>query len=192
MKNSIAFFLITVIGMTSSTGYAAGWNVDIFAGKQESDKLEWAGGQLKTDSGRSRGIGISKQITPRTSVGFEVGYTRNEYSGFKPNYISGTTAMITTKYDFLRYGRVSAYGGLGLGYARVKYQNAINGYQNKDSVAAGQVTLGARMAVTRRSGLFLEARHIGTFRDPKIGGAGGNAGAEYKGNSVVLGWRYRF
>lgn len=195
MKSSIAFFVSTVIGLTSSAGYAAGWNVDVFTGKQRSDNLEWAGGNYNTDSGKSLGVGISKRVTPRTQVGFEVGYTKNEYSTFRPNYISGVSGMLTTTYDFVRYNRFEAYGGLGLGFVRVNYRNNTFNHRHRDTVAAGQVTLGARVAVTPRARLFLEARHINAFDDPKVahnGGAGPLVGAEYNGNSVVLGWRYTF
>ena len=195
MKSSIAFFVATVIGLTGSAGYAAGWNVDIFTGKQGSDNLEWAGSDYKTDSGRSYGLGVSKRLSPRTSVGFEVGYTKNQYSSFRPNYLSGTSAIITAKYDFLKYNRFEAYAGLGLGAVRASYRNYGFNHQHRDTVAAGQLTLGALVAVSPRSRLFLEARHINAFNDPKVshnGGTGSLEGAEYKGNSLVLGWRYSF
>jgi len=177
MKISVVFLIATVIGMTSSaSSYAAGWNADIFAGKQKLDN---------THRGRSQGVRISKQVTPRTSVGFEVGYNKNKHSHSNPNYITGTTAMLTSKYNFVNYGRFQAYGGVGLGFARVRNNN------HRDTVAAGQLSLGARVAVTRRSGLFLEARHLDTFNHPKVGGASGT-GVKYQGNSVVLGWSYKF
>ena len=203
MKQLTVLIAIVALASTANVAYAAGysaqghspsWNLDIFAGKQDSDTLKWDSGKSDTDSGRSQGIGISKQLGSRTAVGFEVGYTKNKFSDFKPDYISGTSAMLTTKYDFARYGRFQAYAGFGLGLVRVKYKNHAGNYELKDTVEAGQLTLGARMAVSKRAKIFIEARHVDAFSDPKVvhDGTGSLKGAEYNGDSLVLGLRYSF
>lgn len=194
MKINLAIAITSTL-LFSSSANAAGWNVDVFSGKQQSDKLEWAGTDYKTDSGKSYGIGMSKQVSPRVGLGFEVGYTKNDYSNFKPNYLSGRSLMLTADYDFVRRGRFSAYGGLGFGAIKVKYKNDAFNHSHSDSVAGGRLSLGARYAISPRAKLYLEARHIDAFKDPKVahnGGAGPLVGAEYKGDSLVLGFRYSF
>ena len=191
MKIYLAILITSTLFISSSVSAAAGWNLDVFVGKQQSDNLVWNNVGYPTDSGESYGIGISKQVSPRLGLGFEVGYTKNEYSAFKPNYISGLSTMATVEYDFVQNGRFSAYSGFGLGMIKVKYSSTGN-YTNSDNVIGGRVSLGARYAVSRKSKLFLEARHIESFKDPKIAGATSSADAEYKGDSVMLGFRYTF
>lgn len=190
MKMKIATAIMSATILMSNSAHADGWNVDVFAGKQQSDRLKWNGVDFNTDSGKSYGVGVSKQVTPRVGLGFEVGYTKNQYSNFRPNSISGRSLMLTAEYDFVQRRRFSFYGGLGLGVIKAKYSNA--SYQNSDSVTGGRVSLGMRYAVSPRTKLFLEARHIDTFKDPKIALSNSSAGAEYKGDSLLLGLRYSF
>jgi len=168
------------------------WNVDIFAGKQDSDRLNWAGADFNTNSGNAAGIRASKQITPRFAVGLELSNTKNEYTGFEPNRISARSTLLTAEYDFYQRGRFSTYGGLGLGAVRVKYVNNGSSYTNSDTVTGGRLSLGARYALTPRTKMFIEARHANTSSDPMIAGLGATNTAEYKGDSLVLGLRISF
>lgn len=194
MKIKLTIALTSALLMSSSA-QAGSWNADLFLGNQQSDNLGWAGGNYNTDSGQSYGLGISKQVSPRLGLGFEVGFTKNEYSNFKPNYISGRSMMFTAEYDFMQRGRSSIYGGIGLGVIKAEYKNTGFSHTHSDSVTGGRLSLGTRYALSPRTKIFLEARHIGTFKDPKIahnGGAGPLVGADYEGNSLVLGLRYSF
>lgn len=175
--------------------YKPSWNIDVFGGKQRADTLGWGGGDYKTDSGNIFGVGLSKRVSTRTELGFELSGTKNHYSGF-PNYLSGRAAMFTAKYDFVQRGGFSAYGGVGLGLVRASYSQ-LDGQKFAETVAGGQATLGMRFAVSPRAKLFVEARRVAS-KDFSIAGAGSGAGlpagstAEYEGNSVVLGFRYSF
>ncbi|MGB1311057.1 MAG: outer membrane protein [Leucothrix sp.] len=188
--------VIAFIGTFLMGGSAhAGWNADLFLGKQHAGSLGWAGADYKTDAGQSYGVGLSKQVSPRLGLGFEVGYTKNQYTNNKPNYLSGRYLMLTGEYDFVQKGRLSVYGGLGVGVIKTEYFNASTDHKHKDTITGGRLSLGARYAVTPKTKLFLEARHIDTFSNPKVAhnfGIGPLVGAEYKGNSLLLGLRYTF
>jgi len=168
MKMNIAIVITSTL-LISSSVQAAGWNVNIFGGEQNN-----------ADFDKSYGVGISKRVTPRAGVGFEVGYTKNQ----SINSTTGRSLMLTGEYDFIRYGRFSTYGGAGFGAMKVKNQT------HSDTVAGGRLSLGARFSVTPRTKLFLEARRIDAFKDPRI--ANNNGRFNYEGDSYLLGIRYRF
>ena len=150
MKMNLAIIITSTL-LISTSALANGWNVDVFGGKQNSDNLDWAGSSYSTDSGDSYGIGVSKQVSPRLGLGFEVGYTKNEYSNFKPDSLSGRSIMLTTEYDFVQRGNFSAYGGLGVGAIKVKYKNNTFNHEHNDTVGGGRLSLGARYAISPRA-----------------------------------------
>lgn len=181
--------------VAAEQSYKPKWNVDIFAGSQQSDNLRWDIQQYDTKSGEIFGVGLSRNVTSRAYVGVEFSRTKNRYSGVQ-SYLKGTSVMLTARYDLMKRGRFSAYTGLGLGIVRPSYEQ-FNGQKFKESVKGGQLVLGAQYSISPRAKYFVEARRVDTFEDFNVAGAGNGPNppgstAEYKGDSVVVGLRYSF
>jgi len=169
------------------------WQAKGFVGTQRADTLGWNGGRYATNNGDLFGVGFSKRLTPRTSVGFELSRTKSKYT-LNDAYISGTAAMLTAEYDFFYTSRYSVYGGLGLGLVRPTFELSGIG-EVSETVKGSQATLGARYTVSPSTKLFIEARYIDTADHFSISGIGSlpsNATAEYNANGIVLGINYSF
>ena len=193
---------VTITGcfLAFNSAQADTWSFDIFGGQQKADTLQWNNTARKTDSGSSYGMGISKQVSSKVGLGFEVGYTKNDYTCCVPfsgiaSSMTTRYAMLTSQYDFIQQGNFSAYGGLGLGFITAVYKNsdATNlwaNYRHVDQGAAGKLSLGARYAISPKAKIFFEARHISAFDDLQL--AVGSNDAEVMGTSVLLGLRYSY
>ena len=192
---------VTITGclLAFNSAQADTWNADISVGQQKADNLQWDNTARNTDSGDSYGIGVSKQISSKLGLGFEVGYNKSDYTCCVPfsgiaSSMTTRYAMLTSQYDFIQQGNFSAYGGLGLGFITAVYKNSdanpTANYRHVDQGPAGKLSLGARYAISPKVKLFFEARHISAFDDLQL--AIGSHDAEVKGTSFLLGLRYSY
>lgn len=171
---------------------AQSWNIDGFIGQNFSNDLEWAGSDYSTNSDKTFGLSISKSgvFTPHLEIGFEISRATSEYTCCTPNKISGTSAMITAKYNFLDQNNFQLYGGVGLGVVKVKYVYA-GSYSNSAAVAGGQLTLGGRYKISPTMKVYMEARYLAA-NDAKVANTPASADAEFKSKSIVIGLRKSF
>ncbi len=178
-----------------STGIASAqdWNVDVFAGGMLPGNLLWDLVSYQTDTGETFGIGVSRNdvFVPGLEVGFELSQTGAEYTCCNPNSISGLAGMLTAKFNFVTNGRFEAYGGLGLGAVNVTYFNDAP-YSNSQMVAGGQVSLGARYAISDTMKVFAEARYLDTFQDAYVAWNPPTSNAEFSATTISVGLRNSF
>ncbi len=179
--------------LTTGIASAQDWNIEAFGGIALSNNLLWDDDPYDVDAGATYGLGFSKNdvFVPNLEIGFELSYTKNEYSCCVPNYISGLAGLVTARYNFINNGPFTAYGGIGLGAVQVSYYND-PGYLERDIVMGGQAALGARYAVSDRLGLFVEARYLSTFSQADVGGGGPALLAEFNATNIVFGVRSSF
>jgi len=187
------FLTVCAILVAAGSANAQSWNLDGFVGKSSSDELMWDGVDFATNAGRTFGVSISKSgvFTPNLELGFELSRATAEYTGFEPNSISGTSAMVTAKYNFIDQNDFQLYGGVGLGAVKVTYFSSTNSYSNSETVAGGQITLGARYAISPAMKIFVEARYL-QASDARVALSAATADAEFSSKSIVLGLRRSF
>lgn len=190
MKNILAAACAIFVNVGAVN--AQSWNIDGFVGKNLSNGLMWDGVNYSTNSDKTFGLSISKSgvFTPRLELGFEISRATSEYTCCTPNSISGTSAMLTAKYNVIENNNFQAYGGVGLGVVKVKYINA-GSYSNSDTVAGGQLTLGGRYKISPTMKVYMEARYL-VANDAKVAYSPASSDAEFKSKSIVIGLRKSF
>lgn len=190
MKKILA--LIVGVALFPSAVWAQGWSVDIFGGGSSGGNLVWDGTDYLTNPGQTYGIGISHAglLPSGVELGFELSHNKQEYTGYEPNYISGTAALGTARYTFVNTGGFEMYGGAGLGAVHVTYD--AGSYANSATVAGGQIMLGGRYAISDSMKIFAEARYLDTFQDAMVALSGATATAAFNATSIVAGLRVSF
>lgn len=186
MKHSILISTISFLALTTSA-HAQDWNMDVFAGVTFSGTLEAATGVTRdTDIGNIFGLALSKSnvITKNLEFGVEFSHQLAEFTGFLNTDITATSLLATAKYNFVNTGAFEAYAGLGLGAAHI-HVDTVGG----DIGAAGQVSLGARYAVSSNMKLFAEARYFTTLDDAELSPG---ATVSFDNTSVIVGLRTSF
>jgi len=188
MKHSILLSTISFLALSTSA-QAADWNVDIFAGKTFSGTHDFSNGFVRdTDNGNTFGLAFSKSnvFAKNLEFGVEFSHQVEEFTGFPNTQGIATSLLATAKYNFVNAGAFEAYAGLGLGVTHIKVETASGSLG-----AAGQVSLGARYAVSSNVKLFAEARYFSTFGDIDVS-ALPVVTTNYDNTSVIVGLRTSF
>lgn len=129
----------------------------------------------------------------------ELSYRNNEVdsvdvaggSGGSDGEASATALMFNGFLDFKTNSRITPFVGLGVGVARVEFddysQGSTNVLDDEDTVFAWQAAVGAAYEVTNSFDVTAEYRYFNTT-DADVDGED----VEYLTHSVMIGGRYRF
>lgn len=190
----LVFKSVAALLLTTGIASAQDWSIEAFGGVSLKNNLTYNLIPYDTDAGTTYGIGFSKSdvFTQNLEVGFELSNTTAEYTLYRPNSITGLAGMVTAEYNFVNSGAFAAYGGIGLGAILVTYHNDTSSYTNSAVVAGGQVTLGARYAVSDRFGVFVEARYLSAFSDAIVGFNPPSRPVQFNATNIVFGVRTSF
>lgn len=124
----------------------------------------------------------------------ELGFRRNNVDN-GPGSAQAWTVMGNALYDFRTGSRFTPYVGVGIGGARLRFDNVSAGatsIDDSDTVLAYQGLAGITYRLDSNIRLDLGYRYLGTDKPSFRTRAGGSAESEYDDHAIVLGLRYRF
>jgi len=126
-------------------------------------------GILTQDLGFGFGAFVGGYVRPNVRAEGEISYRTNNLESFSGVLVGGEVNTLSfmgnAYYDFTVHSAVQPYVGAGLGLAEIDMTGLSNG---SDSVAAGQLMLGAAVGLSPDVDLLFEYRLFGTL-DPNIG-----------------------
>jgi opacity protein-like surface antigen len=188
MKHSILLSTVGFLAATTSV-HAQDWNADMFAGVAFSGTHEFSNGITRDmNEGPIFGLALSKNnvIAKNLEFGVEFSHQKAEFAGFPNTHGKATSLLATAKYNFVNTGAFEVFAGLGLGATYISIDTALG-----DAGLAGQVSLGARYAVTSDIKLFAEVRYFTTFGDIEVL-TGPTVTTDFDNTTIVAGMRRSF
>lgn len=123
----------------------------------------------------------------------ELGYRRNGVDN-GPGNASAWSLMGNALYDFNTGTRFTPYVGVGVGGARLNFNNVATGgttVDDGDTVVAYQGLAGVGYQVTTNLSVDLGYRYF-TTEKPRFSSSAGTVESDYDDHAVVLGLRYQF
>ena len=179
----------SLMSMIAIPAVAQDFSAEIFGGVRFEDNLDYGNIAYDTDNGTIFGLRGLYHATPNLSYGLELNATTANYTGF-PSEVNAQSAMAIARYSTPVSQDVDIYGTLGLGAVRVEYDGATiaPSFSGKETVAGGQLTLGAAMEISPKVGLFGELTYQATFDTATIE----NIDTEYESKNIAVGLRFRF
>lgn len=161
---------------------------EIYGGVAIEGDADYGGVNFDLDSGGAFGIGAYYTGFAPIEVGLDIMGTSRDYSGYQ-SALKSQSVMINGRYVFPLAGATDAYVGLGVGAIKVKYDgaNQFPAFTGDDTVAGGQVAVGARYAFGAAIG-FGELRYQTAFDDADIQGEA----VKYNSMSALVGLRFSF
>lgn len=167
------------------------FSAEAFGGVRFEDNLESAYEPYDTDSGTIFGLRGLYHATPNLGFGLELNATSADYTAGSnmPKSLNARSVMAIARYSTPVSNTVDVYGTLGLGAVRVEFDDGPQSNDTgSDTVAGGQLTLGAAMDIGPQVGLFGEFTYQTAFDDATIVGYP----YEYESKNIAVGLRYRF
>ncbi|MEM9796980.1 MAG: outer membrane beta-barrel protein [Pseudomonadota bacterium] len=179
---------------------ADGYYAEIFGGISDlrSTDLDFSGlvedGDFDTGPILGGAIGYDYADSPWRSE-LEFTYRSADTNGFDGDFAS-TALAINGYYDFAGSGRITPYLGAGLVYVTeidldVESGPQLGEYSDR-GVVAGQIMLGARMALSDRVDLSGELRYLDAGSVTLDRDGGGDMTADYSTVELMLGLGWRF
>ena len=165
---------------------------------RDSALIETTVGKMESGTGMTSGLALGYR-KGQIRIEEELSYQKNDidkitFSGTSRAATGDRTAaslLLNGYYDFVNAGSVTPFIGGGIGYTRIKENDA--GYVGQrtmnrhDTVFAFQLSAGLGYAIDNRTSLDLVYRYF-RASNPQLGATE----EEYRSNNIMIGIRYNF
>lgn len=177
------------MGIAGGLNLMADADIDGLGINTEADYDSGAAGALTLGFKRADGFRSEFEISGRTN---DVGQLRG--MGSARGDVDALTFMGNILYDFQRFGKFKPYVGLGIGLARVRFDNVTpvggGSINDHDMALAFQGIVGMSFDLTDRFEMFGDYRYMGTADlDVQEAVSGATVSADYRNHTLMGGIR---
>ena len=205
IRNSIraavvaAVFSFSATAMAGDNGYYVGAGVGVVK-PSDTNVSGTNSGKINLDSSFIGSVSLGYNYTSPWRGEIELSRRGGNVDSVSGSAGSGdvlaTAIMANAIYDFDAMGLVTPYVGAGLGFAKIKLDNAspfgATSYKDSDNAFAYQGIVGASYKIKDNLDFFADYRYLGT-RGLDVTSSAGNRGSfDYASHAVMAGLRFSF